>query len=56
MKVSYSLLKAVTGSCFAALPDGIIPPIKVNITLKITSTIAATTGNVALIAILPVTV
>ena len=46
----YSVLNAVTGSFLAAVFEGMIPPISVRTTLKITSTIAPSTGNTALIS------
>ena len=45
----YSLLRATTGSCFAAFLDGIKPPIKVNIILNIISISDAVIEILALI-------
>ena len=44
----YSFRSAVTGSLFAALRDGIRPPMKVRNTLRPISTIAGSTGRDAL--------
>ena len=51
----YSLLKATTGSFFAALLDGIIPAISVRIILMHTSTTATDKGRYALSPAIPVT-
>ena len=51
---NYSLLRATTGSCFAAFLDGIKPPIKVNIILNIISINHAGTEILALILVFSV--
>ena len=53
--ISYSLLRANTGSFLAACFEGINPPINVNITLSIIKTIAAGIGSTATISGFPVT-
>ena len=47
----YSVLKAVTGSCFAAFLDGINPPINVRITLNITSIVPPLNGSTAVMSV-----
>ena len=50
----YSLRSALTGSCRAALRDGINPPMSVKITLSTTRTIPLITGKDALICVFSV--
>ena len=50
--MSYSVLKAITGSCLEAFLAGISPPINVNIMLKIISVTPPNNGRFALILIL----
>lgn len=52
--VFYSLRSALTGSCRAALRDGINPPMSVKTTLSTTRTIPLITGKDALICVFSV--
>ena len=50
----YSVRSAVTGSFFAALRDGIRPPISVRITLRMTRITAPCAGRIAFTSGVPV--